>query len=94
MRRQGEDKIGNWQHGFRPGRSTADLVFALKTLLEKGWEWNKNKYIAFIDLEKAFDRINRERLSKIMGDEYYGIHPKLVRIVKSKYTECRNKVKR
>ena len=28
-----EDKLGNWQYGFRPGRGTTDLVFVLKLLL-------------------------------------------------------------
>lgn len=66
LRRQVEENLGNWQHGFRPGMSTVDVVFALKMLLEKVWEWNQNKYQPFIDLGKAFDRLSRERLWKIM----------------------------
>ena len=53
-----EDKIGDWQHGFRPGKSTTDLIFYMKMLTEKTIEWDKKACIAFIDLEKAFDRIN------------------------------------
>ncbi len=55
IRSQVEDKIGNWQYGFRPGRSTLDLVFALKLLLEKIWEYDEERFLLFIDLEKAFD---------------------------------------
>ena len=31
-----EDVLGEWQHGFRPGRGTIDLVFTMKIILEKG----------------------------------------------------------
>ena len=29
-----EQHLGEWQHGFRPGRGTTDLVFVMKILLE------------------------------------------------------------
>ena len=28
-----EEKIGKWQHGFRPGKGTVDHIFAMKLLL-------------------------------------------------------------
>ena len=72
-----ESKLGESQYGFRPGRSTTDLIFALKMCLEKSWEWNIEKFILFMDLEKAFDRIRRQNLWNILGDRYYGIPTKL-----------------
>ena len=51
-----EESLAEGQHGFRPGRGTSDLIFAMK-MIEKSWEWNKEKYIMFIDLEKAFDSV-------------------------------------
>ena len=33
-----EDVLGGWQHGFRPSRSTMDLVFALRMIMEKSWK--------------------------------------------------------
>ena len=32
--------------------------FLVKMLLEKSWEWGIDKYALFIDLEKAFDRLD------------------------------------
>ena len=40
---------------LRPGRGTNDMIFTLKMIFEKSWEFNKDKYIAFLDLEKASD---------------------------------------
>ena len=57
LREHIEPKLGEWQCGFRPGRGTNDMIFTLKMIFEKSWEWNEDKYIAFLDLEKAFDSI-------------------------------------
>nr|XP_049705654.1 transposon TX1 uncharacterized 149 kDa protein [Helicoverpa armigera] len=43
------------QCGFRPGRSTNDMIFTLRQLQEKSREHQTPLYIAFVDLNKAFD---------------------------------------
>jgi len=43
-----EEKLGEWQHGFRPNTSTADIMFSMKMVLEKSWEFNTQSYIAFL----------------------------------------------
>lgn len=63
LRRIVEDKFGEWQHGFRSGRSTTDLIFYMRMLTEKTIEWSDKVFVTFIDLEKAFDRIERRRRS-------------------------------
>ena len=93
LRSQVEDKIGDWQYGFRPGRSTLDLIFALKMLLEKSWEYNEERYLVFIDLEKAFDRINREQLWNVLKERRYNINHKLIRVIQSMYENCEARVK-
>ena len=45
------------------------MVFAFKQLIEKHWEFSKPLYIAFLDFEKAFDRIPTER-KLIAGTEH------------------------
>lgn len=50
------------QYGFGPGRRTVDLVFSLKMLNEKNWEWDREMYIVFINLKKAFDSVPREKM--------------------------------
>ena len=57
-----ENVLCESQHGFRPGKSTNDLIFTFKIMLEKSWEWGINKLALFTDMEKAFDRVKREGL--------------------------------
>ena len=45
------------QFGFMPGRGTTDAISIVRQLLEKFLDKNKNLLFAFIDLEKAFDRV-------------------------------------
>ena len=51
--------INNMQLGFIPGRGTADTNFMFKQLQEKYLQRKKNVYLAFVNLEKAFDRVPR-----------------------------------
>ena len=57
-----EVKIAKQQFGFMPGRSTTDAIFCLRMLLERWTEGQKAVHCAFIDLEKAYDRVLREEL--------------------------------
>ena len=49
--------IDNFQFGFVPGRGITDAIFVVRQLQEKYLAANKRLYMAFIDLEKAFDRV-------------------------------------
>ena len=50
------------QCGFMAGRSTIDPCFALRQLQEKCWLHNRDLYLLFVDLTKAFDTVNRDGL--------------------------------
>lgn len=57
------EKIVEEQAGFRKGFSTADHIFTLSAIIEKMLSRNGCKlYVAFIDLAKAFDSVNRVAL--------------------------------
>ena len=53
LRRHVEEKLGEWQHGFRPNRSISDVIFSMKMILEMTWEFNDKTYLAFLDLEET-----------------------------------------
>ena len=45
------------QQDFRRNRSTIDAVFILRQIIEKAIEFNKPAFLCFVDLTKAFDRV-------------------------------------
>ena len=53
-RKCGEIVKSNGQCGFRPSHSTTDQIF------EKSWEYGKNLFACFVNLEKAYDRVPRD----------------------------------
>ena len=52
-----EKELSDDQFGFRRNKGTREAILSLRILIEKQIEVNKNTFIAFIDLEKAFDKV-------------------------------------
>ena len=57
-----EGLIDDEQRGLRAGRRCVDQIFTLKQTSEKAREKKYRVYVDFMDLEKAYDRVNREVL--------------------------------
>ena len=53
-----EARTDNMQFVFIPWRSTTDTIFIIRQLQEKFYVTNKTLYMAFVGLEKAFDRVD------------------------------------
>ena len=62
-----EGMIGDEQCGFRSGRGCVDQVFVMKQMSEKFCGKNKSLYVAYMDLEKAYDRIDRDACARARG---------------------------
>lgn len=77
--------ISEEQMGFRKGRSTTDAIFTLKRIIEERREFNCETHLAFIDLLKAFDNVNRNLLWSILEKRGYPKH--LVEAIKSLYED-------
>lgn len=75
-----EEILGDYQQGFRPGRSTMDAVHTITQVIEKAYEHNIELHILFIDFKQAFDSINRCKLLEEM--ENMNVPPKLIRLAK------------
>lgn len=54
------------QYSFMPRKTVIDAVFALRILIEKYREGQKDLHCVFVDLEKAYDRLRIERNSGIV----------------------------
>ena len=69
------------QCGFRPGRGCADAVFTVKLAMKKRREHGLESWILFIDLVKAFDRVPRQLLWKVLFK--FGVPVKLVKLLEA-----------
>ena len=56
------------QAGFRKGRETRDQIANIRWIMEKAREFQKNIYFCFIDYAKAFDRVDHNKLWKILKE--------------------------
>jgi hypothetical protein len=54
--------LGEVQSGFRKGRSAADNLFVLNTILAKAKESGQQVHKSFVDIKKAYDSVSREIL--------------------------------
>ena len=69
---------------FSPSRSTTDQIFTLKQIFEKSWKYGKDLFACFVDLEKAYDQVPRDKLWKVLQE--YSVDGQLLRAIKSFYS--------
>ncbi len=74
------------QRGFRKGRGCVDQIFAMKRLVEEYLGKDKKLYAAFMDLEKAYVRVNREALWSVL--KIYGVGGQLLKGIQAFYIEA------
>ena len=67
------------------------IYSAFAKCLRKKWEYNEPVHQLFIDFKKAYDSVSREVLYKILIE--FGIHRKLVRLIKMSLTETYSTVR-
>ncbi|CAF3906760.1 unnamed protein product [Rotaria sp. Silwood1] len=84
-------QIMEQQAGFQSNRSTIDHIFTLKLLMEKTRVHNKSLFLCFIDIQKAYDSINREILWRIC--RHYGLSEKIVRLLQLSYKDSKARVR-
>ena len=84
-------KFSNQQYGFMPGKNTTDALFALRVLMEKYREGQKELHCVFVDLENAYDKVPREEVWYCMRKS--GLAEKYVRIVQYMYDDSTTAVR-
>ena len=60
-------------------------IFTLKQIFEKSWEYAKDLFACFVVLEKAYNRIARDKLWRVLQE--YGIDGQLLLAIKSFYCQ-------
>ncbi|KAK3545265.1 hypothetical protein QTP70_002782 [Hemibagrus guttatus] len=84
-------EICEQQYGFMPRKSTTDAIFALRILMEKYRDGQRELHCVFVDWEKAYDRVPREELWYCMRKS--GVAEKYVRVVQDMYERSRTVVR-
>ena len=79
------------QFGFMAGRSTTDAIFIVCQLQEKYLAKNKELWMAFVDLEKAFDRVPRKVIWWTL--RYLGVDEWIVSVIKAMCEDATTKVR-
>ena len=82
-----ENRLLEEEAGFRSGRGCIDQIFIIRQLMEKYLEKDKKMYAAFIDMEKAYDKVWRTDLWVTLKG--YGVRGKLLGSIKALYKESK-----
>ena len=71
IRTRTDGLLGEKQCGFRIWRGCVDQLFVVRQLCEKFLAEGKDLFWAFMDLEKAYDRVDRDALWQVL--RLYGV---------------------
>ena len=83
-----EPFLSQAQMVFRKGRGCTDAIFTLRQLSKKVIEHDRELNIVFVDQEKAFDRVNRDKLWQTL--EMYNIQGQLLDSIRAIYANIRS----
>ena len=97
-RADSSDRQAMGQAGFTKDRRTVDHAFALQHVihkqcraLKKGERRQRRLYTCFVDLSKAFDTIDRQKLWARMGE--LGVHGNMLQALKAYYADVQECVR-
>ena len=86
-----KNKLGDFQMGFRPNRSTIDNIFIVRQIFEKCYEYNIDLYNIFVDYTQTFDSVRRNKI--IVCPTKYEIPTKIIRLIGLTFFQCNSKSK-
>ena len=81
--------IGEEQNGFRRDRRGEDNIYIMRELIDRQNREKKALYIGFLDIEKAYDRVNRDTLTYVL--KKIGFPSKIYNIINSMYRNTKSK---
>ena len=83
--------IDEMQFGFTPGKGTTDAVFIVRQVQEKYLLKKRELWMAFVDLEKAFDRVPRDVIWWALRE--LGVEEHVVSVIQVMYAKASTSVK-
>uniref|UniRef100_A0A8D8RIQ9 Craniofacial development protein 2 n=2 Tax=Cacopsylla melanoneura TaxID=428564 RepID=A0A8D8RIQ9_9HEMI len=91
LEKQVDKEIGEYQGGFRRGRSCVEQISNLKFILRHRKLRGKHTYVTFVDFKKAYDSVDRDTLLNTL--EEFGVDTKTIALIKQTLTDTESKVK-
>ena len=85
------DLLVDEQGGFRKNRACIDYLYSITSMIRNRFSENKNTFACFIDMQKAFDWIDRDMLFYNLLE--YNIDGKIYKSIKALYNHPLSKVK-
>ena len=79
------------QFDFRPGRGTTDAIFVVRQIQEQFLAKKRELWFAFVDLEKAFDRVPRDVVWWAL--RHVGVEEWIINVIRSMYEGVTTAVK-
>ena len=79
------------QAGFRKSRSATDQIFILSQVLSGAFEFRVPVHTCFVDLLKAYDKVNRDALWLVC--ERSGISPKILRLLQDLHSDTHSSIR-
>ena len=76
--------LSTTQYGFRPARSTQQPLYIARRIQDTAEQSGNNTVLCFLDWEKAFDKINHERMFEALSR--MNIPAKMIRVLQALYT--------
>jgi hypothetical protein len=78
-----EQYLKHDQFRFKRSKGTREAILGLRVLIEKQIDRNKVTYLAFVDLEKALDKVNRNKM--LLALREIGVEQQDLRIIHNLY---------
>lgn len=85
------EKIGEYQCGFRTERGTTDQLFIMRQILEKCNKYDIDLHIFFVDFKQAFDSLDHSKLKEAMSEPQ--VTPKMINLAMMTMSNSRAAVK-
>ena len=79
-----EDTLTKTQFGFRPSRSTSHGFFLSRRMQDIAEQQGSNLIITFLDWEKAFDKVQHDKLYVAL--RRLGVHQQLIDVIRNCYS--------
>lgn len=87
-----DKQLGEYQAGFRKGRSCAEQIFTIKTLIKtKMLAADKKVIMTFVDFKKAYDSIDRDTVIEVLKE--FGVDDKTTTLIHQTLKNTRSQVK-